>query len=644
MLVTLPANFNSMRTINKKTGDGNPRSPRKPAGEKRSYTRKPTQTEHSPRSEDNSKEKSFVKSSKPYEKRESSERKEYRKPSDRDTGSRGNSRRSFDDSKPAFKRTDRDDRRPFSDDRKKVWHDKSDDKPFDKRRSSDRKEYGKSSGSDSGYKGKRTYDDSKPAFKRADGDDRRSYSDDRKKEWRDKSDDKPFDRRRSSDRGSDRKEYGRSSGSDSGYKGKRTYDDSKPAFKRSSDSRDDKPYEKKEYGERKEYKKSSHSTYSDYGGNKRSDDYKPAFKRDDRPDKSEYSEEKQKTWRDKKDDKPTDKRKRTERDFGTSAGEGSDFRGNRRSFDDSKPSFRRGDGDDKRRFSDDKKGDWRDKRQDKPFENDKRADRKEFFANKDHNKIESSEYKSKRRSYGDERPEKREGVRLNKFIATAGICSRREADELIATGAVKINGKVVTELGIKVLPDDSVQYGGETLRKERPVYVLLNKPKGFITTTDDPQSRKTVMELVRNSCKESIYPVGRLDRNTTGLLLLTNDGDLTKKLTHPSHGIRKIYHIELDKPLTQEDFQKIQDGIELEDGVIKVDEIAYIDGGKTKRELGIEIHSGRNRIVRRIFEQLEYTVTKLDRVYFAGLTKKDLPRGRWRFLTIQEVNLLNMLG
>lgn len=623
-----------MRTINKKSEESNPRSPRKPAGEKRSYTRKSAQTEQSQASEDNSKEKSFVKSSRPYVKKDGSERKEYRKSSDKESGYKGSSRRSYDDSKPAFKRTERDDRRGSSDDRKKVWRDKSDDKPTDRRRSSDRKEYGKSSGSDSGYKEKRTYNDSKPAFKPADGDNRRSYSDDKKKEWRDKSDDKPTDRRRSSER----KEYGKSSGSDSTYKGKRTYDDSKPAFKRSSDNRDDKPYEKKEYGERKEYKKSSHSTYSDYRGNKRSDDYKPAFKRDDRPDKSEYSEEKQKTWRDKKEDKPTDKRKRTDRsDFGTSAGEGSDFRSNRRSFDDSKPSFRRGDGDDK-------KSDWRDKRQDRPFEKDKRAERKEFFANKDHKKTESSEYKSKRRSYGEGKPEKREGIRLNKFIATAGICSRREADDLIVSGAVKVNGKVVTELGTKVLPDDSVQYGGETLRKERPMYVLLNKPKGYITTTDDPQSRKTVMELVRNACKESLYPVGRLDRNTTGLLLLTNDGDLTKKLTHPSHGVRKIYHIELDKPLTQEDFLKIQNGIELEDGVIKVDEIAYIDGGKTKRELGIEIHSGRNRIVRRIFEQLEYSVTKLDRVYFAGLTKKDLPRGRWRFLTIQEVNLLNMLG
>jgi 23S rRNA pseudouridine2605 synthase len=232
-------------------------------------------------------------------------------------------------------------------------------------------------------------------------------------------------------------------------------------------------------------------------------------------------------------------------------------------------------------------------------------------------------------------------VRLNKYIANAGICSRREADQLIEAGAIKVNGKVVTELGTKVLPTDKVQYGDTTLRSELPVYVLLNKPKGFITTVDDPYDRKTVMGLVRNAAKERIYPVGRLDRNTTGLLLFTNDGDLAKKLTHPSHRIDKIYHVVLDKSLTKKDFEQIAAGIKLEDGFIKVDEISYVEG-ESKKEIGIRLHSGKNRIVRRIFETLDYKVMRLDRVVFAGLTKKDLPRGRWRHLTKEEVRYLKM--
>jgi 23S rRNA pseudouridine2605 synthase len=234
-----------------------------------------------------------------------------------------------------------------------------------------------------------------------------------------------------------------------------------------------------------------------------------------------------------------------------------------------------------------------------------------------------------------------ESIRLNKFIANAGVCSRREADVLIQAGAIKVNGIVVTELGVRVGPRDKVQYGDQTLAGEKMMYLLLNKPKGYITTSEDPYERKTVMELVSDACRERIYPVGRLDRNTTGLLLFTNDGDLAKKLTHPRHKVRKIYHVELDKALTKSDMIRITDGIELEDGVIKADEVAYT--GESKREIGIELHSGKNRVVRRIFEVLEYDVVKLDRVSFAGLTKKDLPRGRWRFLTDSEVNYLKML-
>lgn len=231
-------------------------------------------------------------------------------------------------------------------------------------------------------------------------------------------------------------------------------------------------------------------------------------------------------------------------------------------------------------------------------------------------------------------------IRLNKYIANAGICSRRDADVLIATGAVSVNGEIVTELGYKVMPTDVVRYGDKILQNEKPVYILLNKPKDYITTTSDERGRKDVMELVRGACKERIYPVGRLDKNTTGLLLFTNDGDLTKKLTHPKHGIEKTYAVELNKNFANIDMCALRQGIELEDGVITPDEVAYV--GESKRDVGITIHSGKNRIVRRIFEFLGYDVVKLDRVVFAGLTKKDLPRGKWRFLTQAEVNILKM--
>ncbi len=235
-------------------------------------------------------------------------------------------------------------------------------------------------------------------------------------------------------------------------------------------------------------------------------------------------------------------------------------------------------------------------------------------------------------------------MRLNKYIANSGICSRREADRLIEAGAVSVNGQIVTELGTKVGPGDKVQYGDQTINREKPRYVLLNKPKGYITTVDDPEKRKTVMSLVAGACKERIYPVGRLDRNTTGLLLFTNDGTIAKKLTHPRYGIKKIYHVEIDKNLARADFVKITEGFKLEDELIRVDSIEYIGDGKDKKQIGIELHSGQNRIVRRIFEHFDYKVVRLDRVYYAGLTKKNLPRGNWRLLDEQEINLLKMIS
>lgn len=232
-------------------------------------------------------------------------------------------------------------------------------------------------------------------------------------------------------------------------------------------------------------------------------------------------------------------------------------------------------------------------------------------------------------------------MRLNRFIANAGVCSRREADKYISAGLVTVNGNIVTELGVKVKMNDDVRFDGRKLNAEKKIYLLLNKPKDFVTTTDDPHAERTVMDLVKDACDERIYPVGRLDKTTTGVLLFTNDGELSDKLTHPSHNVKKIYQVTLDKPLTKNDMLKVAEGVELEDGPIAADAVSYIDGNN-KTEIGIEIHSGRNRIVRRVFEHLGYKVRKLDRVYFAGLTKKNLSRGKWRFLAHKEVQFLKM--
>lgn len=235
-------------------------------------------------------------------------------------------------------------------------------------------------------------------------------------------------------------------------------------------------------------------------------------------------------------------------------------------------------------------------------------------------------------------------MRLNKFIANSGTCSRREADKLIEAGKIRVNGKVVTDMGTKVSSIDMVIYNKKILSSENHVYILLNKPKGFITTTDDPFERKTVMSLVKNACPQRIYPVGRLDKETTGLLLFTNDGDMAKKLTHPKHEMKKIYYAVLDKPLEMIHLEKIATGIDLEDGFVKADKIAYITDSFDNKEIGIELHSGKNRIIRRIFQSQGYEVKKLDRVSFAGLTKKDIPRGKWRFLKDKEINMLKMIS
>ena len=312
----------------------------------------------------------------------------------------------------------------------------------------------------------------------------------------------------------------------------------------------------------------------------------------------------------------------------------------RRRFDDDKPRERRFHDDDRprRRFDDDdrprRRFDDDRPRGGRRFD-DRPRDRRRFDDEEEPRRGRKGYVREKDPLY--DRPKATGEIRLNKYLADCGICSRREADDLIKAGCVMVNDEVITTMGYKVKTEDKVVYGGQTLNREKLRYILLNKPKGYITTSDDPYERDTVMELVKNACPERVYPVGRLDKQTTGLLLFTNDGDLAKKLTHPSSEVPKLYHVILDKPLTKNDMLRISEGIELDDGPIAADSIAYDQDDDSKKSIGIELHSGRNRIVRRIFEHLGYEVTKLDRVMFAGLDKYKLPRGEWRFLTDLEV-------
>lgn len=270
---------------------------------------------------------------------------------------------------------------------------------------------------------------------------------------------------------------------------------------------------------------------------------------------------------------------------------------------------------------------------------DKKSKRSRFSDKRDSNVAHGKDQKTAA-EIQNKRPVSNEKIRLNKYIANSGLCSRRDADELIKLGEVTVNGKVVTEMGLQVGLRDKVKVKGKLMSPENKVYILLNKPRGFVTTVTDPQDRRTVIDLVKNACDERIYPVGRLDKETTGVLLLTNDGELTKRLTHPKYNRKKIYHVFLDKPFTHNHFEQILQGVNLEDGKMHADALNY--ASEDKKEVGIEIHSGKKRIVRRLFAELGYTVVKLDRVYFCGLTKKNVPRGKWRFLTDKEVNVLKM--
>jgi len=399
---------------------------------------------------------------------------------------------------------------------------------------------------------------------------------------------------------------------------RRRFDDDKPRERRFHD--DDRPRRRFDDDERPR---------------RRFDDDKPRGERrfDDRP-RRRFDDDKPRERRFHDDDRPRrrfddDERPRRRFDDDKPRGERRfDDRPRRRFEDDDRPRSRRFDDDDRprRRFDDDRPRGGRrfDDRPRRRFDDEEepRRGRKGYVREKDP-------------LY--DRPKATGEIRLNKYLADCGICSRREADDLIKAGCVMVNDEVITTMGYKVKTNDKVVYGGQTLNREKLRYILLNKPKGYITTSDDPYERDTVMELVKDACPERIFPVGRLDKQTTGLLLFTNDGDLTKKLTHPSSEVPKLYHVILDKPLTKNDMLRISEGIELDDGPIAADSIAYDQDDDSKKSIGIELHSGRNRIVRRIFEHLGYEVTKLDRVMFAGLDKYKLPRGEWRFLTDLEV-------
>jgi 23S rRNA pseudouridine2605 synthase len=479
-------------------------------------------------------------------------------------------------------------------------------------------------------------DDDKGSAKKREG-----SSDDRKSFRRESDRDKPARKTsRDDDKGYAKKREG---GSDDRKSFRRESDRDKPARRTSRD--DDRGFAKKresfgsdEGSERKTFRRESDR---DKPARKTSRDDDRGFAKKREGYGREEGSERKSFSRESDRDKPARRTSRDD-DRGSSRKRDDGDRSERKSFgrDDKGP---RGYGENKRRSTTyDKKKGYGDDKRSSSKKSDESWDDSEVFGRDERKR--SSKGDSKKESSRKRSSDDAGLIRLNKYISNAGICSRREADDLIKSGVVSVNGKIITEMGYKVKPEDVVRYNNETLKKERMVYVLLNKPKDYITTADDPSGRKTVLELVQGAGRERIYPVGRLDRATTGVLLLTNDGELTKRLTHPRYGVQKMYHVELDKNVKPSDIEKIKDGIELEDGLISADDVAYVGDGQDKTQVGVELHSGRNRIVRRIFEHLGYNVRKLDRVMFAGLTKKDLSRGRWRHLTEKEVGMLYMIS
>jgi 23S rRNA pseudouridine2605 synthase len=488
------------------------------------------------------------------------------------------------------------------------------------------------------------------------------------------------DKKKRSGRGDDerpRSKFTRSGDSESRPRPSR-FGGSKPSFSRRDDDsgerpkRFSKPFERRDGGTGGPFRKrTSDSFQSRTGGGPSRFGKKPFQKRDEGSGDERPLKKRQSTSFDSRSDRPSrfTKKPFTKRE---DRGEDKPFRKRESGSFDSrsekpsrftkKPFIKREEGDEKpfrkresRSFDSRKEGASRFEKKTFQKRGSESGEKKSFERREGEDKPFSSSnfgLPYKRKPYGRQRSESQPGrsraeakpktdsdlIRLNKFMANSGVGSRREADELIKMGLVTVNGVTITEMGYKVKPTDEVRYEGKKLKAEKPVYILLNKPKGFITTTSDPQERNTVMNLVAGAGKERIYPVGRLDRNTTGLLLLTNDGDLADKLTHPSFNVKKIYKVELDKPITKNDFQKIKEGVRLEEGKAMVDDLAIVDDDS--KTLGIELHIGWNRIVRRIFESLGYEVVKLDRVVYAGLDKKDLARGQWRFLKPEEIVML----
>lgn len=558
--------------------------------------------------------------------------------------------------KKIFNRRDKyegDERRPFNSDRREEGERRS----FgDRREGGEKRSFNRDAGERRSFNDRREGGE-KRDFNREDrgekrsfnreGGERRSFNSDRRD-----NDRRPFNREDRNE-GSEVKKYSFKRGNEDR--------EERGGFKPRREEGEERNYNREERGERKSFgaERGERKPYNDRreGGERRSfgdrterderRNYSSDRKDDRRGPREEGSEGKRSFRNDRDDRKPFNREDREERrSFNR------EDRGERRNY-----SSDRNEGGERRSFNSDRSGNREERpsrREDRSFDGDKRgfkSDRGGKFGNRDRrtsfsNREELGEpetpnyntkhYENNPRIKKSNRKEESDGtIRLNRFIANAGICSRREADTLIESGEIKVNGQVVTEMGFKVRPEDTVQYGKKILNREKLVYVLLNKPKDFLTTTDDPEGRKTVMSLVEKASNERIFPVGRLDRNTTGLLLFTNDGELAQKLTHPSNGVKKIYQVELDKPITKEDFLKVAEGLELEDGKAEVDDVALI--GDTGKFLGLEIHIGRNRIVRRIFEHLGYDVVTLDRVQYAGLTKKDLPRGNWRYLSEKEL-------
>ncbi|MBP9082511.1 MAG: pseudouridine synthase [Bacteroidia bacterium] len=612
------------RPFTSRDGDSRPRRDEN-AGERKPYAR---------RDESSTDRKPFVRRDddrgerKPYARRDdnsSTDRKPFVRRDD-DRGERKPYARRDDsstDRKPFVKRDDdRGERKPYA----RRDESSSDRKPFVRRDDDrgERKPYARRDDSST---------DRKPFVKRDDDrGERKPYA---RRDDNSSTDRKPFVRR-DDDRG-ERKPYARRDDSSSDRKPFVRRDDDrgerKPYARRDDSSTDRKPFIKRDddRGERKPYARRDDN----------SSDRKPYVKRDDdRGERKPYA---------RRDDEGGESKPYSSRDENSTSRPYEKRTGSYRDYKDKGRETESGDREERSSDRPSRPYNATGRSGKKPFEK-----KRERYADRDHSKEmrgrfdkdrgskSRSEKPSGTRKKSSFTPDDNGSIRLNRYISNAGICSRREADELIVAGVISINGEIVTELGTKVNAGDVVKYHDQTLKTEKHVYVLLNKPKDYITTTEDPDERKTVMALVHDACKERIFPVGRLDRNTTGLLLLTNDGELTKRLTHPSGEIKKLYQVELDRNLTQGDMLRAAEGVELEDGIASFDEIQYVSTDD-KTIIGVELHSGKNRIVRRIFEAMDYKVRKLDRTTFAGLTKKDLPRGRWRFLTEMEVNMLKML-